>query len=310
MSDSNTFETIIIGGSYAGLSAAMTLGRARRKVLLIDSGNPCNRQSPYSHNFLTRDGEKPCDITAVAKEQVLQYPTVRFLSAKAVSAEKNDGFFRIQTDNGQSYNGQKLLFATGLTDILPDMPGFAECWGVSILHCPYCHGYEVSDQPTGILGNGELAFEMAKTIAQWTGDITIFTNGKSVFSEPEKDYFKARAVNIVENEIKSIDHQNGQLGHLIFTDGAKYAVEVLYAHPHTKQQCDFATVFGCRMNDHGCIDTDIFQKTNIDGIYAAGDCASVGRAIAVAVSAGTVAGMFINKELVAESASNAILREQ
>jgi thioredoxin reductase len=184
---------------------------------------------------------------------------------------------------------------------MPDISGFAECWGISILHCPYCHGYEVSDQSTGILANGELAFEMAKMIAQWTNDLTIFTNGKPVFSEPELLKLKAHGIVIVEHEIKSIAQQNGQIQNVIFKDGGKHPISVLYAHPHTKQQCDFSTVFGCKMNDHGCIDTDIFQKTNIPGIYAAGDCASVGRAISVAVAAGTVAGMFINKELVEES---------
>jgi len=301
MAHLQTYEVIIIGGSYAGLSAAMTLGRARRDVLIIDSGNPCNLQSPHSHNFLTHDGEQPCEITAVAKKQALQYPTVKFIEAKAVKAEKTDGFFRIETEARQSFEAQKLLFATGLTDVMPDIPGFAECWGISLLHCPYCHGYEVADQKTGILGNGDLAFEMAKMITQWTKDLTIFTDGKSVFSESERNQLKTHQIAIVETEIKNIEHDNGQIQNIIFKDGSKHPLTVLYAHPHTNQQCDFATVFGCRMNNHGCIDTDVFQKTNIPGIYAAGDCTSVGRAISVAVAAGTVAGMFINKELVGES---------
>jgi thioredoxin reductase len=301
MADPQNFEVIIIGGSYAGLSAAMTLGRARRHVVVIDAGNPCNIHAPFSHNFLTHDGEKPSDIARVAKQQVLQYPTITFVEAIAVKSQKIDGFFCIETNTQKSFNGQKLLFSTGLTDIIPDVPGYAECWGISILHCPYCHGYEAKDQKTGILGNGELAFEMAKMIAQWTNDLAIFTDGKAVFSESESQKLKQHQIQIVETEIKAFEHENGQIRNIVFNGGSKHKISALYAHPHTKQQCDFSTVFGCKMNGHGCIDTDVFQKTNIPGIYAAGDCASVGRAISVAVAAGTVAGMFINKELVEES---------
>lgn len=309
MNQPNLFEVIIIGGSYAGLSAAMALGRSRRNVVILDSANPCNKQSPHSHNFLTHDGDKPCDITAVAKEQVMQYPTITFVHTKAVATQKNDGVFEIQADNGQIYHAKKILFASGLTDVLPDIPGFAECWGVSILHCPYCHGYEFSGRATGILNNGMPAFEMAKMLGQWTDDLTIFTNGKAVFSKEEYAFFKLRSVNIVEDEIKQISNRDGQMTQIVFKDGKTYPLEVLYAHPHTRQQCDFAVKFGCAINDHGCLDTDTFQRTNITGIYAAGDCTSVGRAVSVAVAAGSVAGMFINKELVEESYQETIREE-
>ncbi len=309
MNTESEFDAIIIGGSYAGLSAAMTLGRARRHVLVIDSGNPCNKQSPRSHNFLTRDGERPCDVTAVAREQVTQYPTVDFVSAKAMQARKDDKLFAVRADNGVTYRAPKLVFASGLTDLLPDIPGFADCWGRSVLHCPYCHGYEVIDRPTGILANGTLAFEMARTISQWTNDLTVFTNGKAVFSEDEYAFFKQRSIAVVEEQIKQLDHENGQLTQVVFAGGRPYALEVLYAHPHTRQQCDLAVKFGCRMNDHGCIDSDVFQRTSVPGIFAAGDCTSVGRAISVAVAAGTVAGLFLNKELIEEASSEALHQE-
>lgn len=143
MTDSFKYEVIIIGGSYAGLSAAMALGRALRNVLIIDSGLPCNRQTPYSHNFITQDGEKPNIIAEKAKAQVLKYNTIKFLNDFVVSGKKNENGFVITTKTGEEYISKKLIFATGIKDIMPDIKGFAECWGTSVIHCPYCHGYEV-----------------------------------------------------------------------------------------------------------------------------------------------------------------------
>src|SRR5690606_24019090 len=134
------YDVIIIGGSYAGLSAAMALGRSRRTVLIIDEGRPCNRQTPHAHNLITHDGDAPADIARRAKEQVLAYPTVRFIRDKALSAAGADGAFDVGTASDHAYRAKKLLLATGVRDLTPPIPGFAECWGISVLHCPYCHG--------------------------------------------------------------------------------------------------------------------------------------------------------------------------
>ncbi len=155
------FDVIIIGGSYAGLSAAMTLGRSLRHVLIIDSGLPCNRQTPHSHNFLTRDGETPKAITAIAKEQVLQYPTVQFIEETAITAQELETGFRIVTQSGKAFTALKLIIASGIKDIHPDIEGFTECWGISVIHCPYCHGYEFHHQPTAIMANGERAVHLS-----------------------------------------------------------------------------------------------------------------------------------------------------
>src|SRR5690606_408454 len=136
------FDVIIIGGSYAGLSSAMTLGRALRNVLMIDSGKPCNRQTPHSHNFITQDGEEPGTIAEKAKAQVLKYDTVKFLNDLAVSGKKTENGFVIATETGKEFATKKLVFATGVKDIMPGIKGFSECWGISVIHCPYCHGYE------------------------------------------------------------------------------------------------------------------------------------------------------------------------
>lgn len=300
MTDPTKFDAIIIGGSFAGLSAAMCLGRALRKVLVIDSGNPCNRFASHTQNLITHDGESPKAISDKAKAQAIAYPTVQFIETIATSAQKTDGFFEIGTQNGAHFQAKKLLFASGVTDIMPEIPGFSECWGVSILHCAYCHGYEVKGRKTGIIGNGELVFELSKMISHWTDDLTVFTNGKSVFSVAETEKLKSHEIVICDKEIQSIAHENGQVAQVVFQDGSKERIGVLYAHPHTEQQCDLFAKLGCKINEHNCIETDAFQKTNIYGIYAAGDCSSVGRAVSVAIASGTVAAMFLNREMIEE----------
>jgi thioredoxin reductase len=179
MPDNNNFEIIIIGGSYSGLSAAMSLGRALRNVLIIDSERPRNKQTPYSHNFLTQDGKTPMQIATLAKEQVSQYKTVKFYSGLAVRGAKTEKGFEIRTQAGDLFYSKKLILATGLKDIIPDIKGFAECWGISVIHCPYCHGYEVKNEKTGILGNGDYGFEFSRLVNNWTKDLTLYTNGKS-----------------------------------------------------------------------------------------------------------------------------------
>lgn len=165
MKDNQQFDVIIIGGSYSGLAAAMALGRALRKVLIIDSGKPCNRQTPHSHNFLTQDGKSPKEIAALAKGQVEQYKTVQFFNGLATTGLKTNNGFEIYTDTGKQFTARKVIFATGIHDIMPDIPGFAESWGISVLHCPYCHGYEVKHLATGILGNGNYGFEFSTLIS-------------------------------------------------------------------------------------------------------------------------------------------------
>ena len=164
MTNNNHFDVIIIGGSYSGLSAAMALGRSLRNVLIIDSGLPCNRQTPHSHNFITQDGKQPAVIAGKARTQVLQYNTVRFLNGRAISGKKTENGFTISTQKEEVFTAKKLVFATGVKDIMPDIDGFSACWGISVIHCPYCHGYEVSNEKTGILANGDIAFHYAQLI--------------------------------------------------------------------------------------------------------------------------------------------------
>ena len=165
MISNNTFDVIIVGGSYSGLAASMALGRALKKVLIIDDGKPCNRQTPFSHNFLTNDGKSPTEITALANLQVRRYKTVEFYNGLVTSGIKTNNGFEIHVASGETFATKKLIFATGIRDVMPDIDGFAACWGISVLHCPYCHGYEVRNEVTGLLGNGEFSFDLTRLIS-------------------------------------------------------------------------------------------------------------------------------------------------
>jgi len=292
------FEVIIIGGSYAGLSAATSLGRALRRVLVIDSGKPCNRQTPHSHNFLTRDGETPAAITQIALEQLRMYNTVKLIADTVTDAVAKEDGFRIQTLSGKKYIAKKVLFATGIKDILPDIPGFAECWGISVIHCPYCHGYEVRQQPTGILGNGDTGYEYAKLINNWTKDLTLFTNGASTLSVEQMKTLQSRNINIEESKVREIVHENGYVKGISLENDKMYLINALYNRPAFIQHCALPGKLGCNLTDMGYINVDGFGRTNIPGVYAAGDSTTPMRAVSMSVALGTAAGAFINKDLI------------
>lgn len=296
----NDFEVIIIGGSYAGLAAAMALGRALRSVLVIDSGKPCNRQTPHSHNFLTQDGETPTAISGKAKAQVLKYPTVTFIDAKATRGNKLNDTFEIIIDSGDVFTGQKVLFATGVKDIMPNIEGIAECWGISVIHCPYCHGYEVKGIKTAVLANGDAAYHYFMLISQWTKDLTVFTNGKSTLTNEQLTKIRAHNIDLIENEVVLVQHTNGHMESITLKNGDVYPFTVMYYRSDFVQQSNIMQNFGCQINDQGFVVIDEMQKTTITGIYAAGDCTTPMRSVAGAVAGGTKAGAIINNDMVAE----------
>ncbi|PTS89607.1 pyridine nucleotide-disulfide oxidoreductase [Flavobacterium sp. HMWF030] len=300
MIEQKHFDVIIVGGSYSGLSAAMSLGRSLREVLVIDSGLPCNRQTPHSHNFITHDGEKPAVISAKAKVQVDFYDTVQFYNGLVVSAIKTENGFEIKTESGKIFTSRKVLFATGVKDLLPEIEGFKECWGISVLHCPYCHGYEVKKEKTAIISNGEIGFEFAKLISNWTKDLKLCTNGKSTLTLEQTKILKKHNVQIFEEEIDLLEHKNGEIKNIIFKNQGKVAVKAIYARPPFEQHCQLPKDLGCDINEQGLLKVDTMQKTNISGIYASGDCVTQMRSVAIAVSTGSFAGAVINKDLIDE----------
>jgi len=300
MNDKNQFDVIVIGGSYAGLATAMALGRALRNVLIIDSGRPCNRQTPHSHNFLTQDGKSPKEIATLAKQQVVAYDTVTFFDGIATKGLKTSNGFEIQTETGNKFSATKLVFATGIKDVMPNIIGFSECWGISVLHCPYCHGYEVKNEITGILGNGEYGFEFSKLISNWTKKLTLFTNGTSTLTSEQKKQLEKHSIEIVEKEIKELEHQNGQLKNILFKDGSKQIVKAIYAKLPFEQNCTVAEQLGCELTEEGYIKIDASQKTTTKDVFACGDNATRLRTVVNAIAMGTLTGMTVNKELIEE----------
>ncbi|MBZ4035689.1 NAD(P)/FAD-dependent oxidoreductase [Flavobacterium sp. 17A] len=294
------FEVIIVGGSYSGLSAAMSLGRSLRQVLVIDSGLPCNRQTPHSHNFITQDGEKPAVISAKAKLQVDIYKTVQFYKGIAIKAVKTENGFEIITRSGEIFSAKKVLFATGVKDLLPEIKGFADCWGISVLHCPYCHGYEVKNEKTAIIANGEMGFEFAKLISNWTKDLRLCTNGKSELTSEQTQKLEKHGVVILEEEIDSLEHTEGYVSNIVFKNGEKVDVKAIYARVPFEQHCKLPQDLGCEINEQGYLKVDFMQKTTIPGIFGSGDATTQMRSVALAVSSGSFAGAVINKELIDE----------
>ncbi|AXY76319.1 NAD(P)/FAD-dependent oxidoreductase [Paraflavitalea soli] len=294
------FDVIIVGGSYAGLAAAMTLGRSLRRVLIVDSGLPCNRQTPHSHNFITQDGEKPGAIAQLALKQVLAYPTVQFIQGKVTEAQRNGDHFTIKAASGEQYTASKLLFATGIADIMPNLPGFAACWGISVLHCPYCHGYEVKGNKLAVLANGEMAFEYVRLLHQWSQNLVLLTNGSSTLGAALTDKLQQHNIPIIETPLQELVHNDGYITAIRLADGSVLEVDAMFHKPAFRQHCDIPEALGCTRTEQGFLQADEFGKTNVPGVYVAGDNSSMMRSVAAAAAAGNKAGAWINKELVEE----------
>ena len=292
------FDVIIIGGSYSGLAAGMALGRALKHVLIIDSGKPCNAPTPHSHNFLTQDGKAPLEIATLAKKQVESYNTISFFDGLATNGFKTETGFEIQVASGETFRTGKLVFATGIRDLLPEIGGLAACWGISVLHCPYCHGYEVRNEKTGILGNGEPGFEFSKLISNWTNDLTLFTNGTSMLTAAQRKNLEEHHIEIVEKEVERLEHHNGYIQNIIFKDGTKSFIKALYAPTSFEQHCEIPKFMGCELTEEGYIKVDPFQETTVNGIFACGDNATRMRTVPNAVAMGTTAGMALSKKMI------------
>ena len=294
------YEVIIIGGSYSGLSAAMALGRSLRRVLIIDSGLPCNRQTPHSHNFLTQDGKTPKEISKVAKQQLEQYNTIKFHSGLAVRGIKTEDGFEITCQTGEIFTAKKLIFATGVKDKMPDIPGFTECWGISVIHCPYCHGYEVKGEVMGILANGDFAAHYGQLIHHWTKDLTIFTNGKSTLTPEQTAKIKKHNIQIIEKEINFLYHENGHVQHIAFKDQSTVSLKAIYSRPDFEQHCKIPEMLGCELTEQGFLKVDMFQITNVPNVFACGDNTSPMRSVANAVATGNMTGVVVNNTMIEE----------
>ncbi len=292
-------DVIIVGGAFAGLAAATYLGRARRHVLVIDKGEPRNRFADASHGFLGSDGVNPADILAKARQQLAAYPTVRLVSGEVASARLvEDGFsFTLQT--GETLSSRLAILAFGLRDSLDPIPGLAERWGKSVLHCPYCHGFEYSDRRLGVLWRTPMSVHQAALVAEW-GPTTLYLNGASLDPDSAATLDK-RGVTVEPARVKALLGEGTALSAIELDDGRRSPLEALYVAPKSTLSSPIAAELGAAIDEGPLgpiIRTDTDKKTTVPGLYAAGDIAHMPHSVSFAVADGVTAGTAAHRALV------------
>ncbi|WP_061933606.1 NAD(P)/FAD-dependent oxidoreductase [Aureimonas sp. AU22] len=293
-------DVIVIGGNFAGLSAAMQLARARRTVLVLDTNAPRNRFAATSHGFPGQDGQGPAELGAALRAELAAYPTVAFASEAAVAARREGGGFVVSLATGGGVAARRLVLAYGVRDTLPELPGLAERWGVSVLHCPYCHGYELDRQPVGVLARTEMAFHQAMLLPDW-GPTTLFTQGAFVPTEDQRRALVSRGATVETTHVTSLIGPLPKLEAVRLTDGRTIPLSGLFVAPLTLPSSDLANQLGCAMRDGPTgpyLEVDAMQATTVPGVFAAGDLASPMPNATLATAAGVLAGGAAHRSLV------------
>ncbi|MBD0379424.1 NAD(P)/FAD-dependent oxidoreductase [Paenibacillus sedimenti] len=295
-------DCAIIGGGPAGLNAALVLGRARRNVILFDDNKPRNAVTQESHGFITRDGVKPSEFRAIAHQDIAKYPSVQFRGGRVAQVIKQgeDGrAFQLVTDSGEIYHAKNLLLATGLKEILPEVPGIRDYYGKSVFNCPYCDGWELRDKPLVIFSENQHTIHLAKTLYNWTKDVVICTNGKSDVLTPEhKAVLAAKQFRFYEQKIASLHGTNGMLEKVVFEDGSEVLREGGFTTVGWTQATAFAETLGLELNPLQGIVIDVLGRTNVKGVYAAGDMSVSGPAQLInAAAEGSRAAAGVNTDL-------------
>lgn len=293
------YDAIVVGGSFAGLSAAMQLVRARRRVLMIDAARPRNRFSHASHGFLGQDGNSPAEIREVGLRQLGAYPTFELREGVAEAARAHESGFSVTIAGGGEEGARRLVLATGVEDRLPDLPGLEERWGRSVLHCPYCHGYEVRDRPLGVLATGPMAAHQASLIPDW-GPTTLFTDGRFEPDAEQMALLEARGVTIERAPVTALVGSAPELSALRLADGREVPVEALFVAPTVRMASALPHQLGCAFEEGPMgpyLRVDDWQQTSVPGVYAAGDAASFRHNATLASADGVMAGVGAHQSL-------------
>lgn len=286
------WDALVIGGSFAGLSAAMQLARGQRKVLLIDAGEPRNRFAAQSHGFFAADGMSPAELRGLAWQQLLAYPTVTFKQSRVQTAQKLAGGFVVTDETGLQYQGQTLILATGLVDSLPKISGLAARWGKSVIHCPYCHGYEFRQQPIAIIANGDASVHQAAILPDW-GPVTYFSQNRYVPDAEQAALLKRRGVLTEHTPVVAVEGDADSISAVVLADGRKMPAAVVYLAPKTSFGHNLAQQLGCELEQGPTglfIKTDAMQQSSVTGVFAAGDMAAPLHNAMLAAAAGVKAG--------------------
>ncbi|MFN7160760.1 MAG: NAD(P)/FAD-dependent oxidoreductase [Candidatus Gracilibacteria bacterium] len=294
------YDVVIIGGSFAGLSAAMSLGRSMRDVLIIDAGKPCNKGVKEAHNIITQDGEAPDGIRKTALKNVLQYETIEQVCDMVDDIKGEDGKFVVYLHSGERIECRKILFASGLKDELPEIEGYRECWGKSIVHCPYCHGYETRGQKVGVLSNGPKAFAFVRLIHHWAPDLRFYTNEAAYLAPEELEKLRDKGIFMCEKKVVKFEHTDGMLERIVFEDGTSDEINFLFSAPVTVQSTDLPEKLGCMLTKENQLQVNEQQETTVKGVYGAGDNTASFRAVVVSMASGNQAGVLINNQLIQE----------
>lgn len=303
------FDVIIVGGGSAGLAASIALGRSRRKVLIIDQGKPRNAASAHAHNVLGHEGISPQKLVELGRAEAASYG-VEFVSAPINSAQGSlaDGF-EISTTESQ-WSARRIILATGAHDLLPGIPGLQEAWGISALHCPYCHGWEVRDQKIAILGVSEMSTHQAMLFSQLSNQVTFINHEPQKLSAENRELLSALEVEVIDSAVDKLQvNSSGQVQSLTLTDGSKREVQAVVVASKVSANAALYLELGGQLNENPMgtyIDAEQTGATAVPGVYAAGNIANVGSMIGAAAAAGTMAGAYINAELALESVQEKI----
>lgn len=294
------YDAIVIGGSFAGQSAAMQLARARRQVLLIDTGLPRNRFADAAHGFLGQDGRSPHAIMRDASCQLLAYPNAAMANGEAVEVVAQDGGFTVTLASGARHRAARLVLATGVTDTLPDMPGMAERWGATVLHCPYCHGYEVRDRPLGVIASHPMSAHQATLIPDW-GPTTYFTQGTHEPTPEEHALLARRGVAIERTPVVELVGDAPTLAAARLADGRLVPLAAVFTAPRTHLTSPIAGALGCAIEEGPSgphVAVDDWGATSLPGVFAAGDAAAPMHNATLASAAGVRAGIAAHRSLI------------
>lgn len=293
-------DVIIIGGSFAGLAAALQLGRARRKVTVLDTGLQRNRFAGRSHGVLGHDDKPPSAILAEARQQLARYPAIKMVNARADSISGTVDDFSVLTGDGETLSARRLILSYGVVDQMPDVPGFAENWGTSVIPCPYCDGFEVADQHWGLVWSGPQSMNQARLFHDWTDRLTVFGNGHDIAPDMRAD-LAGRQVPLVDGRITEIARHGSHGASIKLDTGPDVAVDILFAHPRNKPSASLHEALGLATVNTPtgiALKTDERRETSMPGIYAAGDLANSGiPSVTTATWQGAMAGIFAQQSM-------------
>ncbi len=298
------YDVVIIGGGPSGLSAALALGRGRKRVLVCDAGPRRNAAAVHMQNFVTRDGTPPSEFRAIARAQLATYPNVEIVDAAVSSIGGARGAFQVAV-GGRTASARRVLLATGMVDDTVPIEGFAEKWGHSIVQCPYCHGWEVRDQRWGflVLPHSASHFLMfALMLRGWSRDVTVFTNGAVDIAEGDREQLRTAGIRVETAAVARLDGRGTALEEVVLDGGARVPCDMLFAHP-PQRHVPFVRELGLALDDEGYAKVDPMRReTSIPGIYASGDLSTRMQAAIIAAASGMQAAAAINAELTAELA--------